>query len=64
MAHLFNSVHEQTYVAFVIAYSARIGPYKDTDLTNYSEEFLSPMNQVLAVIAALLTVFASTVLLV
>lgn len=64
MAHLFNSVHEQTYVAFVIAYSARIGPYKDTDLTNYSDEFLSPINQVLAVIVALVTALSSTVLLV
>ncbi|KAK7865832.1 hypothetical protein R5R35_001287 [Gryllus longicercus] len=27
MAHLFHSVHEQTYVAHVIAYAAKIGPY-------------------------------------
>lgn len=26
-AHLFQSVHEQTYVAYVIAYAAKIGPY-------------------------------------
>nr|CAD7434249.1 unnamed protein product [Timema monikensis] len=30
MAHLFHSVHEQHYVAHVIAYSARIGPYSAT----------------------------------
>ncbi|CAH0564133.1 unnamed protein product [Brassicogethes aeneus] len=28
MAHLFNSVHEQTYVAYVISYAANIGPLK------------------------------------
>ncbi|XP_014253000.1 alkaline phosphatase, tissue-nonspecific isozyme-like [Cimex lectularius] len=27
MAHLFHSVHEQTYVARVIAYAAKIGPH-------------------------------------
>nr|CAD7578233.1 unnamed protein product [Timema californicum] len=33
MAHLFHSVHEQHYVAHVIAYSARIGPYSATATT-------------------------------
>lgn len=28
MAHLFHSVHEQTYVAYVISFSAKIGHYK------------------------------------
>jgi hypothetical protein len=28
-AHYFRSVHEQNYIAFVMAYSACIGPYKD-----------------------------------
>ncbi|XP_075236104.1 alkaline phosphatase-like [Lycorma delicatula] len=28
MAHLFHSVHEQNYVAYVMAYAAKIGPYK------------------------------------
>ncbi|KAF5295155.1 hypothetical protein FQR65_LT10543 [Abscondita terminalis] len=28
MAHLFHSVHEQTYVAYVIGYAAKIGPFK------------------------------------
>lgn len=27
MAHLFHNVHEQNYVAHVMAYAARIGPY-------------------------------------
>lgn len=29
MAHLFQSVHEQTYVAYVISYAARIGPFQN-----------------------------------
>ncbi|CAH1963272.1 unnamed protein product [Acanthoscelides obtectus] len=29
MAHLFTSVHEQSYVAYVISYAARIGPHRD-----------------------------------
>ncbi|CAG9773764.1 unnamed protein product [Ceutorhynchus assimilis] len=29
MAHLFNSVHEQSYVAYVISYAMRIGSFKD-----------------------------------
>ncbi|XP_065205940.1 alkaline phosphatase-like [Planococcus citri] len=28
MAHLFHSIHESTYVAHVIAYAAKIGPYR------------------------------------
>lgn len=31
MAHLFHRVHEQSYVAHVMAYSACIGPYTDCD---------------------------------
>lgn len=27
MAHLFHRVHEQTYVAYVVAYAAKIGPF-------------------------------------
>ncbi|KAG5898691.1 hypothetical protein JTB14_030641 [Gonioctena quinquepunctata] len=27
MAHLFTTVHEQTYVAYVISYASKIGPY-------------------------------------
>ncbi|XP_045594862.2 alkaline phosphatase [Procambarus clarkii] len=30
MSHLFHRVHEQTFVAHVMAFSACIGPYKDT----------------------------------
>lgn len=29
MAHLFHSVHEQSYVAHVISYAARIGRFQD-----------------------------------
>nr|CAH7720610.1 unnamed protein product [Callosobruchus chinensis] len=29
MAHLFSSVHEQSYVAYVIGYAAKIGPYRE-----------------------------------
>jgi len=28
-SHLFKSVHEQSYIAYVMSYSACIGPYKD-----------------------------------
>lgn len=28
MAHLFHNVHEQNYVAHVVAFAAKIGPYK------------------------------------
>ena len=30
MAHLFHTVHEQPYIAHVMAYSACIGPYRNT----------------------------------
>lgn len=30
MAHLFHSVHEQTYVAYVISFAAKIGYYKES----------------------------------
>ncbi|XP_022195300.2 alkaline phosphatase isoform X1 [Nilaparvata lugens] len=29
MSHLFHNVHEQSYIAHVIAYSAKIGPYRN-----------------------------------
>lgn len=29
MAHLFTSLHEQTYVAYVVSYAAKIGPLKN-----------------------------------
>ena len=29
MAHLFQSVHEQTYIAYVMAYAACIGPFEN-----------------------------------
>ena len=28
MSHLFQSVHEQTYIAYVMAYAACIGPFE------------------------------------
>jgi hypothetical protein len=30
-SHLIHSVHEQNYIAYVMAYSACIGPYKGDD---------------------------------
>lgn len=30
MAHLFQRTHEQSYVAHLIAYAARIGPFQQT----------------------------------
>ncbi|KAJ8981895.1 hypothetical protein NQ317_007287 [Molorchus minor] len=38
MAHLLNSVHEQTYVAYVISYASKIGPFKDKNTTNGSKK--------------------------
>lgn len=29
MGHLFHSIHEQNYVAHVIAYASKIGPYQN-----------------------------------
>ena len=29
MAHLFNKVHEESYVAHVMAYAMCVGPFKD-----------------------------------
>lgn len=29
MAHLFNKVHEQTYVTYVINYAAKLGEFAD-----------------------------------
>lgn len=31
MAHLFNSVHEQSYVAYVICYAMQIGIFEGYD---------------------------------
>ncbi|XP_044253838.1 alkaline phosphatase, tissue-nonspecific isozyme-like [Tribolium madens] len=42
MSHLFHNVHEQTYVAYVISYAAKIGPFKsEASSLNYSNLFLS-----------------------
>jgi alkaline phosphatase len=29
MGHLFHSIHEQNYIAHVIAYATKIGPYQN-----------------------------------
>ncbi|GLV38224.1 Alkaline phosphatase 12 [Carabus blaptoides fortunei] len=55
MAHLFNSVHEQTYVAYVVAYAARIGPYKDKHMSNYGLNTISTQYIFITVLAAILT---------
>lgn len=34
MSHLFHSSHEQNYVAHVISYAARIGPYANVPMTS------------------------------
>ena len=36
-SHLIHSVHEQNYIAYVMAYSACIGPYKNDDCLNSKE---------------------------
>lgn len=40
MAHLFHKVHEQSYVAHVISYAARIGRFRDNKLVNLFMESL------------------------
>lgn len=34
MSHLFHTVHEQHYIAHVMAYAACVGPYKSTARCN------------------------------
>ncbi|KAI5750422.1 hypothetical protein M8J76_015492 [Diaphorina citri] len=36
MAHLFHGVHEQNYVAFAVAYAAKIGPYSNACIKSSS----------------------------
>ncbi|XP_066262954.1 alkaline phosphatase-like isoform X1 [Euwallacea similis] len=40
MAHLFNSVHEQTYVAYVISYAMQIGMFDGYDTLDNDSEAL------------------------
>lgn len=41
MAHLFHRVHEQSYVAHVISYAARIGRFRDSKLVEDMVDFLT-----------------------
>ncbi|CAL8078183.1 unnamed protein product [Orchesella dallaii] len=67
MAHLFHGVHEQTHVAFTIAYSACIGPYAKecrSDISNrvvgsYSVPIYLPQHGVLAVFMGFMSFFTS-----
>lgn len=38
MAHLFHRVHEQTYVAYVVGYAAKIGPFNPNVSHNNSSK--------------------------
>lgn len=40
MAHLFHRVHEQSYVAHVISYAARIGRFRDNEVVKKLLDFL------------------------
>lgn len=40
MAHLFHGVHEQNYVAFAVAYAAKIGPYSNASTKSAPVFFL------------------------
>lgn len=40
MAHLFHRVHEQSYVAHVISYAARIGRFRDNRVVQKLLDFL------------------------
>ncbi|CAG9862906.1 unnamed protein product [Phyllotreta striolata] len=55
MAHLFNSVHEQTHVANVIAYALKIGPYKNRDPSSGATQY--HCSYVLAALMTLLIYF-------
>lgn len=37
MAHLFHRVHEQSYVAHVISYAARIGRFRGIPIAPYTD---------------------------
>ena len=41
MAHLFQRVHEQTYIAHVMAYSACIGPFSSCERMTQSNSYIS-----------------------
>lgn len=63
MAHLFNSVHEQTYVAYVIAYAAKIGPYKDKDMSNYALNIISTQYTFFTIFTAIVVRLITNILL-
>ncbi len=50
MAHLFHGVHEQTYVAHVIAYAAKIGPFQVNSAAKTTPTLLAIICIVLALI--------------
>jgi len=57
-SHLFKSVHEQSYIAFVMSYSACIGPYEDDNhCTNSSPTSATLSNFILFAIVQTLLVF-------
>lgn len=39
-SHLFSSSHEQTYVAYVAAYAAKIGPFKTSSASQLTYTFV------------------------
>lgn len=48
MAHLINSVHEQTYIAYIIGYAAKIGPYAQNSAVSSSSYLNMYINFLLA----------------
>ncbi|XP_066997238.1 alkaline phosphatase, tissue-nonspecific isozyme [Anabrus simplex] len=55
MAHLFQSTHEQTYVAHVVGYAAKIGPYSYKN--HHNQGACSHMSLLLYVILIIINIF-------
>lgn len=54
MAHLFHRVHEQTYVAYVIGYAAKIGPF-GPHASNHSNCCINNSSFVILIITFIIT---------
>ena len=56
-SHLFHSVHEQSYIAYVMAYSSCLGPYKNDIHCRFPKRNSAPRNELNATF--LLTITSS-----
>ena len=57
-SHLFQSVHEQNYIAYVMSYSACVGPHKDDSHCNHSKSMsnIASASKFIIVLSALTAV--------